>query len=80
MEISDFIRFQPDLMEEGSYRDRLYFTSAKFVLGTKRKSMQGKPLWASSGGRSPGKKLAGTLMEPKKLASSFRGVAPKEYQ
>lgn len=48
-------RFQPDLMEEGSYRDRLYFTSAKFVLGTKRKSMQGKPLWASSGGRSPGK-------------------------
>lgn len=45
-------RFRADLMEEGGYRDRLCFTTAKFVLGTGRKSTQEKPLWASSGGRS----------------------------
>ena len=73
-------RFWADLMEEGGNRDRLYFTGAKFVLGTDRKSMQGKPLWASSGGRSTWGKMAGTLVEPRKLASSFRGVDPTEYQ
>lgn len=67
-------------MEECGYRDRLYFTSAKFVLGTERKSMQGKPRRASSAGRSTRGKMAGTLVEPRKLASSFRGVDPKEYQ
>lgn len=73
-------RFQADSMEEGHHRDEPCFTSAKFMLSTGRKFVQGKPFQASSRGRSTREKVAGTWVKPKGVASSFGSVAPKGYQ
>lgn len=66
--------FQADQMEEGGYRDKLCFTSAKLPLSTGKKSSQEKPVWARSGAEAPGKRWQGPLVEPQRRANPHSGI------